>query len=191
MSRTALVALAIVGTIAIIIVVLTSGGDPQVGPADATEDVVVGEGTGAPADPGLADIAEASVEKAGDEIVFDVVMAKEVPARGAKEVLSFRWELTEDGRGTWLVTADMGGRPVAAVTSQTSNFGASTIDDTLPGSIEVDGRSVTVTIQAGALERFPTAFGWSLTSTLDADRADPASAVATDRAPDSGPGKVD
>lgn len=190
MSRTTLVVLAIVGTIAVIVVVLASGGDPQVGPADATGDVVVGEGPGAPTDPSLADIAEASVEKVGDEIVFQVEMTKDIPPKGSKDVLSLRWELTEDGRGTWLVTGDLGGKPTAAVTSQTTNFGASTIDDTIPGAIEVEGRSVTLTIEADAIERFPTAFGWTLTSTLDADRADPASAVATDRAPDSGPGKV-
>ena len=191
MSRTAVVALAIVGTIAVIVVVLASGGGPQGGPADATDDVRVEEGAGAPADPGPADIAEATVKKIGGEIVFMAVMANDVPGRGSSETLSFRWDLTEDGRETWLVTADLGGRPTAAITSHTSNFGASTIDDTLPGSIEVEGRTVTVSIDAGAVERFPTDFGWILTSTLDADRADPASAVATDTAPDPGPGKVD
>lgn len=191
MSRTLLVGLAIVGTIAIVVLVLAGGGDPQAGPRDATSDVLVGEGSGAPTDPSFADIAEATVEKIGGDIVFEVAMMQEVPPRGSNQVLSFRWELTESGRETWLVSADLGGRPTAAVTSQISNFGASTIDDTLPGSIAVDGESVTVTIEAAAIERFPTSFEWNLTSTLDADRADPASAVATDSAPDSGPGKVE
>lgn len=191
MSRTLLVGLAIVGTVAVIVLVLASGGeDPQTGPADALSDMVVGEGPSAPLDPTLVDIAEASVKETNGDVVFEVTMAKNVPSKGSEDVLSFRWELSEGGRNTWLVNADVSGRPVAALTSQTSNFGVSTIDDTLPGAISVEGRSIELTIQAGDIKDFPTDFTWVLTSTLDADRADPASSLATDTAPDSGPGKV-
>ena len=191
MNKTLLVALAIIGAIAAIVIVLAGGGDPVVGPRDRASDVSLGEGDDPPADAALADIAEASVTKTGGEIVFEVTMARPVPPPGSSDDLSFRWDLTESGEDSWMVTADLSAAPMATVRSLRSDYGASTIDDTLPGTISVSENTITVTLEASKVEGFPTSFGWKLTATLDGNRADPASAVVTDTAPDGGPGEVE
>jgi hypothetical protein len=61
----------------------------------------------------------------------------------------------------------------------------------MPGSVAIDGDTLTVTLTPADIKAFPEAFNWVLTTTLDADLADPTSAVATDTAPDSGPGSVE
>ena len=191
MNKTLLVALGIVATIVAIVAVLAAGGDPPTAAGDGSSDVSLGEGENPPGDSSLADITEASVRRSGGEVVFEVSMARPIPGKGSDDSLSFRWDLTVNGKDVWLVTADTGTGPVAAISSLESNFGASTIDDTLPGSISVEGERLTVTIKVAEIDGFPADFGWKLTATLDGDRADPASAVVTDTAPDGGPGEVE
>lgn len=191
MNKTAWVAVWIVGIIAVIVLLLVTGGDPLAATADQVGDAVVGEGDKPPADPGLADIKTTSVRREGNgDLVFEATMAQQIPSEG-EEVLSFRWDVSENGTDTWMVTANFDNGPVAAVSALQSDYGASTIDSTLPGSIALTGDTVTITLQAADIDGFPGTFAWKVTSTLDADRADPASATATDTAPDSGLGELE
>lgn len=191
MNKTLVVALAIVGAAVLIVIVLAGGGDPQATGGDRGSDVTLGEGNNPPGEAAFADITEASVTKSDGDVVFEVRMARDLSAKAPKDVLSFRWDLTENGEDSWIVSAEIVRRPVASLQSLGTSFGASTIDGTLPGTISVTGDKVTVTIQAADVEGFPASFGWKLTTTLDGDRADPSSAVVTDTAPDNGPGKVE
>jgi hypothetical protein len=192
MNKTGLVALAIAGTIVAIVLVLATGNPPVTGASDAGGDVVVGEGDAPPSDTTLADISEAKVFKEDDgHVVFEVTLGADIPKKIPKGRFELRWDVTENGTATWTVSANLDTGPTAAVQGLSSNFGASTIDGTLPGDIVVSGNMLTVTIYANELKDFPTAFKWRVMSSLDADRADPASAIATDTAPDSGEGTVD
>jgi hypothetical protein len=190
-NKTAWVAVWIVGIIAVIVLLLVTGGDPLAATADQVGDAIVGEGDKPPADPGLADIKTTSVRREGNgDLVFEATMAQQIPSEG-EEVLSFRWDVSENGTDTWMVTANFDNGPVAAVSALQSDYGASTIDSTLPGSIALTGDTVTITLEATDIEGFPSTFAWTVTSTLDADRAGPASATATDTAPDSGLGELE
>ena len=191
MNRTLLVALAIVGAAALIVVVLAGGGDAPVTAGDRESDVILGDGDKPPGEAAFADIIDASVAKADGGVVFEARMARDISTKTRKDVLSFRWDISENDEDTWMLSAEIGGRPVVSLRSLGTSFGASTIDDTLPGTISVSGDTIIVTLDSADIEGFPSSFGWGLTSTLDGDRADPASAVATDTAPDGGPGKIE
>lgn len=190
MNKTGWVALTIVGIIVAIVVVLAGGGDPAVRDTDAGGDVAVGEGDNPPTRSELADIESATVTREESGIVFAVTMAMPAPARD-KDVLTLRWDLAVDGQDAWLVSANLANKPVASISSVQGSFGASTIDETLPGDIEVDGATITITIRTDEIDGFQTPFTWKVTATVDGDPSDPASAVATDTAPDSGPGKLE
>lgn len=191
MNRTLVVALAIVGAAALIVLVLAGGGDAPVTAGDRGSDVVLGDGDKPPSEAAFADITDASVTKADGDVVFETRMARDISTKTPKDILSFRWDITENDEDTWIVSAEIAGRPVVSLRSLGTSYGASTIDDTLPGTISVSGDTITVTLEAADIEGFPSSFGWELTSTLDGDRADPTSAVATDTAPDGGPGRVE
>lgn len=191
MNRTLLVALAIVGAAALIVLVLAGGGDAPVTAGDREADVVLGDGDKPPSEAAFADIADASVTKADGDVVFEARMARDISTKTPKDILSFRWDISENDKDTWIVSAEIAGRPVVSLRSLGTSYGASTIDDTLPGTISVSGDTITVTLETADIEGFPSSFGWELTSTLDGDRADPASAVVTDTAPDAGPGRVE
>lgn len=184
------VALGIIGAILVVVVVLNSGG-PTGGPDDPSNDVAVGEGEAPPEDASPADIERAEVRRDGDRIVFEAKMTQDVPKEVPGGSLEFRWNISENGDETWIVTANLSSALSAAVISHNTDYGSSTIDDTMPGSVAVDGDTVTVTLRPVRIDAFPNAFDWTLKSTLDADFADPASAVATDSAPDSGPGTLE
>lgn len=185
------VAIAIVGAIAVVVLVLTTGGPSGGGPADPSGDVSVSDGDSAPTDTTLADIVAASVTKDGEDLVFEAKLGDEIPRRIPNGSLELRWDISQDGDDTWIVSANLNVGPTAALTSQKTNYGSSTIDDSMPGSIEIDGDTLIVVVKAAEVDDFPTLFNWTLKSTLDADRADPSSGVASDTAPDSGLGKVE
>ena len=192
MNRTALVALVIVGLVGGTALVLSLGGSDAGASADATGDISIGEGPRAPSDPSLADIESAEVRRLdGGEIAFEVTMTSSIPAGETSDALSFRWDIIENGEETWYVSANFLSGPTASVSSLTSDFGASTIDHTLDGTIALSGPTLVVTLTPSGIEDFPTTFAWGLTSSLDGDPADPASATATDTAPDSGRGTLE
>lgn len=193
MNNSFWVALGIVGLIVIVVIVLATGGvDVGGGPGDSTDDVQVEPGPDAPSDATPADIAEASVTSEGDELVFVAEMATDIPERIPDGSLEFRWDVIEGGDETWIVSGAVGNdRPTAALTSPDSGYGSSTIDDTMPGTIEVEGTTLTIRFDRSKVKGFPSDFEWRLATTLDAKRIDPQSGVARDRAPDSGNGKVE
>ncbi|MDQ3964672.1 MAG: hypothetical protein M3277_12305 [Actinomycetota bacterium] len=193
MNRSFAVAVGIVGLIVIVVVVLATGGiEGGGGPGeDMRDDVQVDSGADAPSDVTPADISDASVTTDGNELVFVAEMAIDIPERIPDGSLEFRWDVIEGGDETWIVSAAVSGRPVAALTSPDSGYGSSTIDNTMPGTIEVDGSTLTLRFDRSKVEGFPADFEWRLETTLDAQRADPQSGIARDRAPDSGNGKVE
>ena len=185
------VALGIVGAIIVVVLILNTGGPTTDGPEDPGSDVAVDEGDAPPEDAGLADIRRAEVRRDGSDLVFEVRLSQELPKRIPKGSLEFRWDISENGDETWIVSANISSLLTAALTSQHTSYGSSTIDDTMPGTVAVDGDTLTVTFTPTDVKTFPNAFNWILTTTLDADLVDPTSAVATDTAPDSGPGSVE
>ena len=192
MNKSFLVALGIIGAIVVVVAILVSGGGPPAQGEEPAGDVAIHGGPRPPEDTSLADIVGAEVRRDESTIVFEVTMVEAIPNEVPDGSLEFRWDLSEGGRDTWIVQANVNiDRPTAAVTSQKTSYGSSTIDGTMPGTVEVDGETLTVTIRADEIEGFPTAFQWLLETTLDADRANPRSGVATDTAPDSGPGEVE
>lgn len=191
MNRSIGVALGVVALIVIIVVILATGGGGPVGSDDATADVEVDTGPDAPSDVTPADIAEATVSAVGTELVFVAEMATDIPERIPDGSLEFRWDVIEGGDDTWIVSAAVNGQPTAALTSPGTGYGSSTIDDTMPGSIDIEWATLTVRFDRSQVEGFPIDFEWRLMTTLDAKRADPQSGVAHDRAPDAGNGRVD
>ena len=189
-NRTGWVVIGIVGAIAALVAVLTLGGDAGPGGAggDAGGDVSVGEGPNPPSDASIADIVSSDVRKEGDAVVFEATMEKEIPSSVKDGSLEFRWDLAENGTETWLVTASINVEAHAAITSQKTAYGSSTIDGSMPGHVEVDGNVVRITVTPGEVEGFPSTFTWTLKTTLDGVRSDPGSGTATDSAPDDGPG---
>jgi hypothetical protein len=190
-KQLAIVAGAVAAVLGIIILLLITGGPPAGELAkDPTGDVVVSEGETRPSTTALADIRSARVYLEASQIVFEVQADHEIPKNLKDETMSWRWEILEGGSETWIVSANISvGRPIASITAAQRNYGASTIDDTLPGIIDWTGDKLFVRLNAPEIEGFPTDFTWRLESSLDGDRADPGSAVASDTAPDSGLGE--
>ena len=191
MSKNFWVAAGIVGLIGIVVLILATGGGPSGTSVDPAGDVAVGEGPKPPQESTLADIVGATVTKDGQELEFEVTLGQDIPNRIPKGSLEFRWDVSENGTDTWIVSANLNVGPTAAVTSQKTNYGSSTIDDSMPGSIEITGDTLVVIVRAAEIEGFPQLFEWTLKTSLDADRADPRSGLAIDQAPDSGRGRVE
>lgn len=191
-TRQLAIAFAIVAVVigGLIVLLVTGGAPPGEEAKDPSGDVEVDEGPDAPDNTALADVERARVYLEASQIVFEAQMAAPVPRSLEGQTMEWRWEIFEDGTETWLVSAHVSvGEPVAALTGQQSNYAASTIDDELPGGVDRRGNRIFVRLNPPELKRFPSEFTWRLTTTLDANRADPASAVATDTAPATGLGE--
>ena len=188
MNRTGATALGIAGLIVLIAVILVTGGGGA-SQKDAEGDPVV-EGDGAPSDVGPVDIAAASVALEGNAVVFVAEMVQDLDDRDSGQ-LEFRWDVSEAGADTWIVSASLDGSEDASLISHESAYGSSTIDGTMPGSLSVEGNRLAIRVRAGDVPGFPQSFEWRLTATLDADPRDPASGVARDTAPEGGVGKVE
>lgn len=177
--------------LALIIVLLVTGGPPEGELArDRAGDVSMSDGASPPADSSFADVLSARVYLEASQIVFEAEMAAPIPTALNKQSMTWRWEVLEEGSETWVVSANSSGDdPVASLLSTQGSYGASTNDDTLPGGIDWTGKRLYVRLNASQIENFPTAFTWRLETSLDANRRDPASAVASDTAPESGLGE--
>lgn len=186
MNKTAWVAIAIVGVVAAIVGVLSLGGGEGGASPDATGDIVIDEGPQPPADTSLADIAKSSVRKDGGRIVFEATMAADVPSKLGDGSLELRWDLSEGGRDTWIVSASINIEAHAALTSQRTGYSSNTINGSMPGDIEIEGDVVRVSFDPSKIKRFPQTFSWRLTTTLDGSRANTESGTASDTAPGSG-----
>lgn len=190
-KQLAIVSAVVFVVLGVIIVLLVTGGvSPAERSRDATGDVEVGQGEDPAPDPTLADIRVTRVDLDGDQIVFEAEMDAEIPKALKDQTMEWRWEIRENGTYTWLVSANISvENPIGSVTHQQSNYGASTIDNTLPGSIDYDGNTIFVRLDHTQIPDFPDQFSWRLETTLDGNRADPASALTTDLAPESGLGE--
>lgn len=182
---------AVVGAaIASIVVLLVTGeAEPVRTFEDPAGDAQVEAGDNAPADTTLADIRSAEVRSDGDEIVFEAKLGGEIPNRLPDAAFNLRWEVYEEGDSTFLVTANLDVGPNASILGEQNGYGASTLDEGLPGSLEVTGDTIAIRLRAGEVPDFPQEFGWVLLTSLDGDQGDPQSARAEDRAPDSGFGE--
>jgi hypothetical protein len=182
----------VVAVIAAAVVLLVSGGaEPPSNFDDPTGDVSVAEGSKPPDDTALADIVKADVVRDGDDLVFQATMNADVPQRVKGGAMSWRWDVFVNGTSEWIVSANLDIGPNASLTSTQTNYGSSTFDKTLPGDLDIDGRTLTVTFRPGEVDGFPDDFTWSLGTSLDGAQGDAESALATDTAPDQGQGKLE
>ncbi|MGH9194126.1 MAG: hypothetical protein ACRD1T_00100 [Acidimicrobiia bacterium] len=189
--RTLGIVLALLGaTVLVLVVLLLTGGTGTGRVKDVGGDTVAGVGPAPPGDPALADALDVSVSREGSDVVFTAVFAKDLPNRLSEGTVDYRWDVTEDGTPTWIVSANLNVGLNASVTAQQADFGASTVDDSLPGSVELKGDTLTIRLQVGDIEGFPETFDWSFRSSLDGDRSDPTSAIVEDTVPDSGSARL-
>lgn len=172
------------------IVVLASGGDDD--GADPTGDLRYVEGkqprgaTSLPIAASIADIVEADVRRDGSGLVFDITTASTIPQILERSSLELRFDVSEGGRNTWIVSASVNVAATAAVVSQTTDYGSSTIDGTMPGSVEVSGEVITIRLEPQRIDNFPATFDWALSSKLIAFRDITGSTRVEDRFPDEG-----
>ena len=189
-KRVLVVFAAVVIAIASIVVLLATG-EPQ--PVrtfdDPGGDVVVGEGKKPPTDTTLADIRSAEVTEDGGEVVFEAQLAGPIPDKLPDSSFGLRWEVYEEGDSTFLVTANLDVGPNASIVGEQNGYGASTIDEQLPGSLEIEGDTIAIRLRTEDIPDFPEEFGWLLHTTLDGNQGDPQSATAEDKSPDNGFGE--
>ncbi len=153
-KRVVLVAAITSGILAVIILLLVTGGDESLsGKTDPASDVSTLEGRDPPADTAIADLHGASVVPEGDELVFQARLGTNAPTEVPDGSLEFRWEIYEGGERTWLLTATISVDVQASMIAERTDYGSSTIDDTLPGSVEVDEKRVRITVQPGRASR--------------------------------------
>jgi hypothetical protein len=191
--RQLLIVFVLVGlALGVIILLLVTGGAPQGGfdKSDLADDVVVEGQEDPPTELQLADVLEADVRQDGTGVAFEATMATEIPERLKDgSGMQWRWEVIEGGKTTWILSANLDLGPNASLVSQTTNYGASTIDGKLPGRLAIDGNKIFIRLEPAAFAGFPGSFNWTLTTSLDADKSESSSALARDSAPDTGIGQ--
>lgn len=184
---TAIAIVAVVLVIAFGIWLLVSGGSSSgTSSDDPAGDVAVGKGRRPPSDLAPADLTGGGAGIDGSELTLTAEVDGEVPGELKDGALSYRWEIFENGNNTWIVTAGVDVGVTASMLATQFDYESSTIDETLPGDVRIDGSTVTVTVDTGDLDDFPSDFQWSLQTSLDGVRTETGSAVATDRMPDGG-----
>jgi hypothetical protein len=190
-ARAIVIAGSVLAAIAVIIVLLVSGGAETPNAFDdSVGDVSITNGPKPPEDTAVADIIEAEVARDGDDIVFRATMDAAIPKRVDDGSLSWRWDVYIDGTSAWIVSATVDVERSASITATQSNYGAGTYDDTLPGELSIEGDELTLTIRPGDIPDWPADFSWSLATSLDGDQGDPESALGTDVAPNEGRGRL-
>jgi hypothetical protein len=175
---------AVGGVIAVLIVLLATGGTQS--ETDKTGDVLVDQGSHAPRDVGIADIAGTSVTRAGDEATFTATANHAVPHSISNGSLEYRWEIQNGGNVLWILSVAINVDANASLLGTQVDYSSTTIDKTLPGKLTIKGSRVQVVIDVSKLKGWPDQFDYHVESTLDANRADTKSALAHDRAPDEG-----
>lgn len=182
-----LLVLGVIVLVAVAAVWLLSGaGNSGGSTTDPTGDVVVTKGPKRPADIKLADLTKGSIVLEDGSAVFEATVDAAVPGSLDVEAIAFRWEVTENGQVTWIVSASVDVERTASVVATQVDYRSSTIDESLPGDLVVEDGTVTVTLETDGLEDFPSAFDWTLQTELDGDRTRSPSAVAKDLVPNEG-----
>ena len=183
---------AVVALIALVVLLLVSGGSEAPSAfGDPGGDVTVADGPKPPADTTTADILQANVSRNGDDIEFRATMDAPIPKSVRDGSLSWRWDVYVDGASAWIVSAGVNVQRSASLTSTQSDYGTGTIDDSLPGELEIRGNNLLITLRPAEIPDWPSDFTWTLGTTLDGDQGDPQSALASDMAPDEGRGRVE
>ena len=172
--------------VAAIVWLLSGSGGSGGSTSDPRGDVVVTKGPKRPADIKLADLTRGSVVLEGGAAEFEATVDQNVPDALDGEAIAFRWEITENGQVTWIVSASVDVERTASVLATQVDYRSSTIDQSLPGDLVVEDGTVTVTLETDGLEGFPSAFDWTLQTELDGDRTRSPSAVAKDSVPNEG-----
>ncbi|HEX2295832.1 MAG TPA: hypothetical protein VHN37_11030 [Actinomycetota bacterium] len=183
------VGVVIAAVASVVVLLLTGEAEPVRTFEDPGGDAMVGEGPSPPSDTALADIKTAEVREEDGEVVFEAKLGAPVPDEVPQGAFGLRWEVHEEGDSTFLITADLDVGPTASILSERTDFGASTLEDSFPGSLEVAGDTITIRVDPAEVPRFPDEFAWLLKTSLDGDQGDPQSARAEDQAPDSGLGQ--
>lgn len=165
---------------------LSSDGGSGASSNDRTGDVVVSKGPKAPDEVALADLTKGAARLDGDNVVFEATVDDSVPRSLKREAVTLRWEISENDQVTWIVAASIDVARTASVIATQHDYRSSTVDESLPGELVVEGETVRVTLEKDDLEGFPSSFTWTLSSELDGDRGTSPSAVATDSIPNEG-----
>lgn len=195
----ALVALFVAGLVALLAAGGGSGSGSARGPGslgleDPGSDVVVAPGDNPPHRPQRAELVAAEVVGRGDDLEFRARLGSPVPRRMSGESFDLLWDLYEDGERTWTLSVALDVGRTVTLLAVNSNFATSSLDEDFPGSVEVAGDVVTITVRPGDFDprgpRIPDEFSWRLRSRLDGVQGDPRSAVAEDSLPDRGFGDI-
>ena len=182
----AIAVLIVAAVILVAVILLASGGrGGETGGDDPAGDVRTSGGPGPPRDVSIADILEAGVLGEG-EIELAARMAGKLPASLGDGSLEWRWEILEQGRTAWILTATIDVEANASLVATQRDVSLTTINGSLPGDIEVTEDAVVVRLETDELSSFPDEFEWQLVTSLDASRTQTRSARSTDRAPDDG-----
>lgn len=190
MTKALWVALTVVAAVAAVVLLLFTGGGPSTPGRDAAGDVSVATEGDPPKETALADLLASDVTLSDGEAVFEATLGSQVPKKIDDGSLELRWDVVVDGTDSWIVQVNINLGVNAAITSHQTDYGSSTIDETLPGDVAVEGDRITLTIETDRIKGFPTDLRWRLTSTLDGALGDTSSALATDSLPDSGTNEV-
>lgn len=133
-----------------------------------------------------ADLVSAEVRGDTSEIEFTTTLAVDVPNDLPNSSLEIRFDLSEEGRDTWIVSATVNVDLTAAVVHQVGSYGSGTIDGSLPGEVIASGRTVTISLDPSEIDGFPSSFGWKSSTKLIAFRDIPGSSRVEDHFPDEG-----
>lgn len=197
MTRSQLrIVLAVIGVaVAAMVVLLLTGGNGEQNaatPAEGTGDVVLGAGEQPPTETALADINQASVTaSAEDEYVFSASFGAPVPKKLEKQqTFSFRWDITAPDGNAFIVSGNLDVGPNVSIVATQSRYGASSLDDSFPGEMTIEGDTWTITIDGSEIEGWPTDFTWKLKTSMDGLAGDPESALVEDTAPNEGFGTI-
>ncbi len=182
-------ALVAAGVAAIVVLLVTGEAQPVRTFEDPSGDPIVGEGKNPPADTALADIRSAEVSEDGDEIVLEAKLGAVLPERLEDGAFGLRWEVHEDGESVFLITANLDVGPNATIVGEENDYGSNTLEESFPGSLAIDGDTVSIRIRPEDVPDFPESFAWLVQTSLDGDQGDARSARAEDRAPDQGFGE--
>jgi hypothetical protein len=165
---------------------LSGGGGSGASEKDPKGDVVVTKGPKRPQGITLADLTKGAVRFETGVAVFEATVDALIPEELEGEAITFRWEINESGQPTWIVSASVDVSRTASVIATQVDYRSSTIDESLPGELVVEGETVRVTLRTEELEGFPSSFDWTLHTELDGDRVTAPSSVAKDSIPDEG-----
>ena len=191
MKRGSVVALGVVvGVVAVLIWVLVTGGGGSGSVSssanDEERDVELTNGPTPPKDVSFVDIRSSSVSVAGENVVFEVKLAGEIPNKLGKGNATWRWDIEEEATVTWIVQASVNVEKTASILATQVDFSGSSIAGDLPGEFTIEGDTVRIVLERDRLDDFPTSFSWALRSEVDGDLAVTESSLGSDRLPDDG-----